>query len=72
MLRNFTLQPLFYDVQNLLTSFSHISLSHIYRDRNRIADGLSKDGLGLNQGAWIISEQRDGHIFDTHDSWVQS
>jgi ribonuclease HI len=54
-LRNFTLQPLYDDVQLLMTTFSHISLSHIYRDKNMIVDGLSKDGLGLDRGTWIIS-----------------
>jgi ribonuclease HI len=44
-IRNFTLQPLYDDIQMQMTTFSHISLSHIYRDMNNIVDGLSKDGL---------------------------
>jgi hypothetical protein len=32
-----------------MTTFSHISLSHIYRDKNKVVDGLSKEALGLEQ-----------------------
>jgi ribonuclease HI len=33
---NFTLQPLYDDTQIKLTTFSHISLYHIYRDKNKV------------------------------------
>jgi hypothetical protein len=59
-IKNFTLQPLYDDIQRQMTTFSHISLSHIYRDKNRIVD-LSKYGLGLEHGTWIISILQDGH-----------
>jgi hypothetical protein len=49
VLRNFTLQPLYDDVHILITTVSHISLSHIYRDMNRKTNGLSKHELGLNK-----------------------
>jgi len=46
-LRNFILQLLYDEVLNLLTCFSYTSLSRIYRDRNKLAYGLSKFGIGL-------------------------
>jgi ribonuclease HI len=49
-LENFTLQPLCDEVHRLLVEFSHISLSSIYTDMNMLTDGLSKVGLGLDQG----------------------
>jgi ribonuclease HI len=60
-LRNFTLQPLYDEVLNLLTSFSYTSLSHIYKDKNNVADGLSKAGVGMERGTWIISVIQNGH-----------
>jgi ribonuclease HI len=45
--RNFTLQPLSNDVQSLLSTFSKISFSHIYKDKNKITDELSKAGIEL-------------------------
>lgn len=45
--RKFTLQASYDEVLNLLTRSSYISLAHIYRDRNTLADGLSKAGVRL-------------------------
>jgi len=56
-----SLQPLYDDVQLLMTIFSHISLCHRFRDMNMIVDGLSKDGLGLDRETLIISLLQDGH-----------
>jgi hypothetical protein len=48
-LRNFTLQHLHDEVQLLFIACSHISLSHIYWDKNKIINGLSKVGLGMDR-----------------------
>jgi hypothetical protein len=70
-LRNFNLQTLYDEVFNILTSFSYISVSHIYRDRSRLADGLSKARVGLEQGYWIITTSRNGHTSEyNHDPWI--
>jgi ribonuclease HI len=70
-LGNFTLRPLYDEVHNLLTSFSYTSLSHIYRDMNNVADGLSKAGVGLDQGTWIISVIQNGHTAEyNHEPWT--
>jgi hypothetical protein len=49
-LRNFTLQPMFNKVQSTLPTFSKISLSCINKDRNMIANELSKNGIELDRG----------------------
>jgi hypothetical protein len=41
-IKNFTLQPLYDDIQMQMTTFSHISLSHIYRDMNNIVMAFQK------------------------------
>jgi ribonuclease HI len=71
ILRNFTLQPLFYDVQSLQEGFSHISFSHIYRD---IGTGWwmaypkrTRNGRCLEN----YRKQRWAYISDfMHDPWV--
>jgi ribonuclease HI len=47
----------------LLDSFDSISLQHVYRVHNREADALSKDGLQLDYGKWLITEYSDGDHF---------
>jgi ribonuclease HI len=56
-LHKYTLQPLMDDVKRLLTFFSHISFTHVYRNWNKEADQLSKDGLVLDQGIWKVWEK---------------
>jgi hypothetical protein len=59
------------DVCLLITTFSHISLSHIDRDMNTIVDRLSKDRLRLDRGTWIILILQDGYTTEyTHEPWI--
>jgi hypothetical protein len=65
-----TLQ-LYDGVQQHMTTFSHISLSHIYRDKKRVVDGLSKEGLGLQHGTWIASILLDRNTYEfTRATWL--
>jgi ribonuclease HI len=59
---NFTLLLLYDDIQTHMTTFSHISLSHIFRDKNWIVDALSKYGLELERDTSIISFLQDGQM----------
>jgi hypothetical protein len=53
--RNFTLQPLFDDIQQQMTTFSHIS----------------KEALGLEQGTWTKSIFQDQCTNDfSHAPWL--
>jgi ribonuclease HI len=67
---NFTLQPLFHDILLLKSTFSHISFTHVYRDRNNEANMLSKDGVALENGIWKITDNTLAHSFEyVHAPW---
>jgi len=36
----------------------------VYREGNQVTDGLSKDGVLLAHGDWIIQEHAGGHIYE--------
>jgi ribonuclease HI len=61
-LRKILLQPFFRDTKHLQSTFIHITFDHIYRENNKEADRLSKDGLYLHEGIWEIKETQHGHI----------
>jgi hypothetical protein len=40
-------------------------------DRNRIADELSKAGIELDWGTWMVSIKYEGNTYDyAHESWI--
>jgi hypothetical protein len=41
----------------IIIVFDSISFSHIYRERNQLADRLSKEASQLEYGRWHINEQ---------------
>jgi hypothetical protein len=50
------LLPLLEDVIRIKNIFDTISFSHIYRERNQLADRLSKEATQLDYGQWYIAE----------------
>jgi ribonuclease HI len=50
------LLPMLEDVLRIKSLFDSISFSHIYRERNQLADGLSKEASQLAFGQWYIEE----------------
>ena len=50
------------ETQKLITSFPGLTLSHIYREHNRIADSLSKTALSLALGIGCFTEFIDDHL----------
>jgi hypothetical protein len=54
----------FDDIQQKMSTFSHIYLSYIYMDKNKVVVGLSKEALVLEWGTWTISIFQDGHTND--------
>jgi ribonuclease HI len=50
------LLPLHEDVLRIKSLFDNISFSHIYRERNQLADRLSKEAMQLAYGLWHVSE----------------
>jgi hypothetical protein len=57
ILHSYTLRPIFKEAKQNTTTFSHISLTHVYRNKNSKADQLSKDRLELDKGTWKIWEK---------------
>ena len=44
------LSPILEEIFILKSNFDYISFTHVYRERNSIADGLSKEGAQLQEG----------------------
>jgi hypothetical protein len=43
----------------------------MYKDKNRIVNELSKAGIELGQGTWMVSVQEEGNTSDNaHESWI--
>jgi hypothetical protein len=70
-IQNFTLLPLFQEIQNSLSGFSYISFDHVYRNRNEEVDRLSKAGLEMDKGVKKIAEKNQALSSEyLHDSWI--
>jgi hypothetical protein len=57
---NIILCPLLEEVFKILASFDNYYFCHVYREHNHEADSLSKEGLQMVVGSWLIREDRDG------------
>ena len=57
--RTTSLDALFEDTAHSLSFFESISFTHVYRERNKEVDMLSKKGLTLHWGEWKILETQD-------------
>jgi ribonuclease HI len=57
---NIILCPLLEEVFRILASFDNYSFHHVYREHNQEADSLSKEGLQMVVGTWMIREDKDG------------
>lgn len=54
ILIHFMLQPLFEDIKNTKTTFTHLSFAHVYRGKITKGVRLSKEGLELQEELWEI------------------
>jgi len=59
---NTRLCPFVEEVLNLLDSFEFFSLHHVYRERNKRDDQLSKESLQLDFEQWTVKEFRNGSL----------
>ena len=50
------------ETKNLLVTFHDLSITHIYREYNRLADRLSKTALSLPQGFGSFMEFIENHL----------
>ena len=53
----YRLLPILEEVFLLQQRFNYISFTHVYRERNGVADRLSKEASQLPFGCWKILEQ---------------
>jgi ribonuclease HI len=61
---NILLIPLLEEVQRLMASFDYFDIQHVYRERNMMVDLLSKEGLQMEHGQWMISEENNGTFYE--------
>ena len=54
-----SLDALYEETTRSLSFFETISFTHVYKERNKEADKLSKKGLTLHWGEWNILETKD-------------
>jgi ribonuclease HI len=52
---NIFLLPILEDILCLMEEFETVTISHVYRNMNMVADALSKAGLFLALGHWDIT-----------------
>jgi ribonuclease HI len=55
---NIFLCPILEEIFRLMDTFDTLVISHVYRDRNMVADSLSKEGLLLSLGQWHITKKK--------------
>jgi hypothetical protein len=61
VVEKFLLRPIYEELKRLKDLFTTLSFSHVYREQNTQADKLSKEGLLLEPGKWIIEEVVEGN-----------
>jgi ribonuclease HI len=58
---NFLLQPILDEINALNKYlFTYVSCQHVYRERNKIANELYKEGLQLATEQWVLIEEMNG------------
>jgi ribonuclease HI len=58
------LLPILEEVQRLVVSFDIFEIHHVFRERNMVADQLSKEGMWFIQGQWMIVEENKGTFYE--------
>ena len=62
--RTLALNTLYEEVNRLWTTFDHISCRHVYKERNAVADRLSKVGVEMEFDTWNFFEHKDGEVYE--------
>jgi ribonuclease HI len=60
--QNILLAPLIEEIFRILNDFNNYSIQNVYRERNREADALSKQGLQIAMGHWKCVEYQNDSI----------
>jgi ribonuclease HI len=61
---NIHLLPILEEVQRLVASFDTLVVHHVFRERNMVANQLSKEGVQMGHGQWLIIEDNRGTIYE--------
>ena len=57
------LVPILADAMAIKKHFDSVTFTHVYKERNGLADRLSKEGMQLPLGTWQIEEHNQGQVF---------
>ena len=60
--RQLRLVHILHSIRLLLQRLDLFTCRHVYRDNNQLADKASKDGLGLTEGSWTVTEFNDDRL----------
>ena len=59
---NLRLAHIISNIRQLLLRFDFFSCQHVYREINQVADKASKEGLRLDMGTWLVTENNEGIV----------
>ena len=62
--QNIMLRPILEEVKIILNTFDDFEIHLVYKERNEEVDQLSKEGLSLAPGQWMIREEDNGTFFE--------
>ena len=56
MCQNYLLNSILEEIWSLKSNFAYISVCHIYREQNKVADLLYNEGVQQTLGSWKIKD----------------
>ena len=62
--QNIMLRPILEEVKIILNTFDDFEIHLVYKERNEEVDQLSKEGLNLAPGQWMIREEDNDTFFE--------
>jgi hypothetical protein len=58
------LLPILEEVHRIVASFDTFDIQHVYMEKNMVVDQLSKVGIQMDYGQWIIVEDNNETIYE--------
>ena len=50
--------------------FNYILFSHVYKEINATVDNISKEGVQLEAGVWLVMESKDGQVVEVKNKFI--
>ena len=44
--------------------------SHVYKEINATVDNISKEGVQLEAGVWLVMESKDGQVVEVKNKFI--